>query len=70
MSGFDTYAVCECGYFESLPFGNTQHIHKSVCPDCGRSTYTWKPVVGRVENIGTFWHPRRALVPKKAADDN
>lgn len=42
----DVYGLCECGYFERVPFGDRRHIHASVCPGCGRGVGGWDLVVG------------------------
>ncbi len=47
----DIYALCECGYFERVPFGRRAHIHASVCPNCAKDVGSWRLVVGRTRGF-------------------
>ena len=50
MSDWKTYGLCPCGYYEYAPFGNLFHIHRKVCPGCGRDIEgEWKVVTARIQ---------------------
>lgn len=59
---YDVYGVCPCGWYKEAPFGDLFHIHRWVCPDCGRPKSEWRRVTGRVVNEGSWWSPRRRVV--------
>ncbi len=41
MSSWDRYAICPCGWYTVAPANDKFHIHKEVCPDCGRNKSEW-----------------------------
>lgn len=52
---WDTYGVCPCGYRMWAPFGELFHIHRVVCPDCGRPKREWFLKVCRWVYPSRWW---------------
>lgn len=64
-----TRAVCECGWHAECPFGDTFHVHREVCPECGAGKRYWVVKVMRYDGLNGEWQTRDAARPPAAQGD-
>lgn len=57
MMAWDSYALCECGWFAQAFMGEKVHTHRQVCPRCGAGHSNWRIVTGRWVSRSRWWWP-------------